>query len=75
MSVLGENVRRTAEAALNAEQTDDTDDFEVTLQLLSLILEKLVCDMGSAQRTIEDQNVLLNGAAVVSPLDISAKFL
>eukprot|EP01061_Rhynchopus_euleeides_P004958 TRINITY_DN14189_c0_g1_i1.p1 TRINITY_DN14189_c0_g1~~TRINITY_DN14189_c0_g1_i1.p1 ORF type:complete len:603 (+),score=233.94 TRINITY_DN14189_c0_g1_i1:43-1851(+) len=62
--VLGEGVRRTAEAAMNAETTDDTDDFEVAIQLLSLVLEKLVADMGSAKRTIEEQNVLLHSATL-----------
>ena len=63
LGVLGEGTRLNAEAAMVAEATDETDDFEVSIQLSQLILEKLVADVASARRTIEDQNVLLHTTA------------
>ncbi|KAJ9454894.1 hypothetical protein DIPPA_02854 [Diplonema papillatum] len=54
-SVLGTNGRRNAEAAFLAESTEDVDDFDVSVQLVSVILEKLVADVSTAKRVIEDQ--------------------
>ena len=63
VGVLGKSASRNAEAALAAEPTADTDDFEVSHQLLSVILERLVADMHNAKTIIEDQNLFLRSAS------------
>eukprot|EP01064_Diplonema_japonicum_P018504 TRINITY_DN27195_c0_g1_i1.p1 TRINITY_DN27195_c0_g1~~TRINITY_DN27195_c0_g1_i1.p1 ORF type:complete len:582 (+),score=200.61 TRINITY_DN27195_c0_g1_i1:40-1785(+) len=68
ISVLNPGARRNAEAAMEAETTDDTDDLEVSLQLLSLILEKLVADISNAKNIIEEQNIYLTSHARVTPV-------